>query len=134
MAGLGDVIGGFFGIGDAFNNSFNASAQQAANEAIDELNTQMYNNAVELATQSDNQILDNNKEMLDQVAEDLGLALEDQAALWNSYAKDVTKNLEEISRGQQAIANNEAYTPNLSAINPSNYHKKSKTSGVIFSP
>lgn len=103
--------------------------KQAANEAIDELNTQMYNNAVELATQSDNQILDNNKEMLDQVAEDLGLSLEDQAALWNSYAKDVTKNLEEISRGQQAIANNEAYTPNLSAINPSNYHKKSKTSG-----
>lgn len=103
--------------------------KQAANEAIDELNTQMYNNAVELATQSDNQILDNNKEMLDQVAEDLGLSLEDQAALWNSYAKDVTKNLEEISRGQQAIANNEVYTPNLSAINPSNYHKKSKTSG-----
>lgn len=103
--------------------------KQAANEAIDDLNTQMYNNAVELATQSDNQILDNNKEMLDQVAEDLGLSLEDQAALWNSYAKDVTKNLEEISRGQQAIANNEAYTPNLSAIDPSNYHKKSKTSG-----
>lgn len=103
--------------------------KQAANEAIDELNTQMYNNAVELATQSDNQILDNNKEMLDQVAEDLGLSLEDQAALWNSYAKDVTKNLEEISRGQQAIANNEAYTPNLSAIDPSNYRKKSKTSG-----
>lgn len=103
--------------------------KQAANEAIDELNTQMYNNAVELATQSDNQILDNNKEMLDQVAEDLGLSLEDQAALWNSYAKDVTKNLEEISRGQQAIANNEEYTPNLSAINPSNYRKKSKTSG-----
>lgn len=103
--------------------------KQAANEAIDDLNTQMYNNAVELSTQSDNQILDNNKEMLDQVAEDLGLSLEDQAALWNSYAKDVTKNLEEISRGQQAIANNEAYTPNLSAINPSNYHKKSKTSG-----
>ena len=103
--------------------------KQAANEAIDELNTQMYNNAVELATQSDNQVLDNNKKMLDQVAEDLGLSLEDQAALWNSYAKDVTKNLEEISRGQQAIANNEAYTPNLSAINPSNYHKKSKTSG-----
>lgn len=103
--------------------------KQVANEAIDELNTQMYNNAVELATQSDNQILDNNKEMLDQVAEDLGLSLEDQAALWNSYAKDVTKNLEEISRGQQAIANNEAYIPNLSAINPSNYHKKSKTSG-----
>ena len=103
--------------------------KQAANEAIDDLNTQMYNNAVELSTQSDNQILDNNKEMLDQVAEDLGLSLEDQAALWNSYAKDVTKNLEEISRGQQAIANNEAYTPNLSAIDPSNYHKKSKTSG-----
>lgn len=103
--------------------------KQAANEAIDELNTQMYNNAVELATQSDNQILDNNKEMLDQVAEDLGLSLEDQAALWNSYAKDVTKNLEEISRGQQAIANNEEYTPNLSAIDPSNYRKKSKTSG-----
>lgn len=103
--------------------------KQAANEAIDDLNTQMYNNAVELATQSDNQILDNNKEMLDQVAEDLGLSLEDQAALWNSYAKDVTKNLEEISRGQQAIANNEAYTPNLSAIDPSNYRKKSKTSG-----
>lgn len=102
--------------------------KQAANEAIDDLNTQMYNNAVELATQSDNQILDNNKEMLDQVAEDLGLSLEDQAALWNSYAKDVTKNLEEISRGQQAIANNEAYTPNLSAIDPSNYRKKSKTS------
>lgn len=103
--------------------------KQAANEAIDDLNTQMYNNAVELSTQSDNQILDNNKEMLDQVAEDLGLSLEDQAALWNSYAKDVTKNLEEISRGQQAIANNEAYTPNLSAIDPSNYRKKSKTSG-----
>lgn len=103
--------------------------KQAVNEAIDDLNTQMYNNAVELSTQSDNQILDNNKEMLDQVAEDLGLSLEDQAALWNSYAKDVTKNLEEISRGQQAIANNEAYTPNLSAIDPSNYHKKSKTSG-----
>ena len=103
--------------------------KQAANEAIDELNTQMYNNAVELATQSDNQILDNNKEMLDQVAEDLGLSLEDQAALWNSYAKDVTKNLEEISRGQQAIANNEAYTPNLSAIDPSNYRTKSKASG-----
>lgn len=103
--------------------------KQAANEAIDDLNTQMYNNAVELSTQSDNQILDNNKEMLDQVAEDLGLSLEDQAALWNSYAKDVTKNLEEISRGQQAIANNEVYTPNLSAIDPSNYHKKSKTSG-----
>lgn len=102
--------------------------KQAANEAIDDLNTQMYNNAVELATQSDNQILDNNKEMLDQVAEDLGLSLEDQAALWNSYAKDVTKNLEEISRGQQAITNNEAYTPNLSAIDPSNYRKKSKTS------
>lgn len=102
--------------------------KQAANEAIDDLNTQMYNNAVELATQSDNQILDNNKEMLDQVAEDLGLSLEDQAALWNSYAKDVTKNLEEISRGQQAIANNEEYTPNLSAIDPSNYRKKSKTS------
>lgn len=103
--------------------------KQAANEAIDELNTQMYNNAVELATQSDNQILNNNKEMLDQVAEDLGLSLEDQAALWNSYAKDVTKNLEEISRGQQAIANNEAYTPNLSAIDPSNYRTKSKASG-----
>lgn len=103
--------------------------KQAANEAIDDLNTQMYNNAVELSTQSDNQILDNNKKMLDQVAEDLGLSLEDQAALWNSYAKDVTKNLEEISRGQQAIANNEAYTPNLSAIDPSNYRKKSKTSG-----
>lgn len=103
--------------------------KQAANEAIDELNTQMYNNAVELATQSDNQILDNNKEMLDQVAEDLGLSLEDQAALWNSYAKDVTKNLEEISRGQQAITNNEAYTPNLSAIDPSNYRTKPKTSG-----
>ena len=102
--------------------------KQAANEAIDDLNTQMYNNAVELATQSDNQILDNNKEMLDQVAEDLGLSLEDQAALWNSYAKDVTKNIEEISRGQQAITNNEAYTPNLSAIDPSNYRKKSKTS------
>ncbi len=103
--------------------------KQAANEAIDELNTQMYNNAVELATQSDNQILDNNKEMLDQVAEDLGLSLEDQAALWNSYTKDVTKNLEEISRGQQAITNNEAYTPNLSAIDPSNYRTKPKTSG-----
>lgn len=103
--------------------------KQAANEAIDELNTQMYNNAVELATQSDNQILDNNKEMLDQVAEDLALSLEDQAALWSSYAKDVTKNLEEISRGQQAIANNEAYTPNLSAIDPSNYRTKFKTSG-----
>lgn len=103
--------------------------KQAANEAIDELNTQMYNNAIELATQSDNQILDNNKEMLDQVAEDLGLSLEDQAALWNSYAKDVTKNLEEISRGQQAITNNEEYTPNLSAIDPSNYRTKFKTSG-----
>ena len=33
MAGIGDVIGGFFGIGDALNNSFNANAQQAANEA-----------------------------------------------------------------------------------------------------
>ena len=32
MASIGDTIGGFFGIGDAFNNSFNASAQQAANE------------------------------------------------------------------------------------------------------
>lgn len=103
--------------------------KQAANEAIDELNTQMYNNAVELATQSDNQILDNNKEMLDQVAEDLGLSLEDQAALWNSYAKDVTKNLEEISRGQQAVINNEEYTSNLSAIDPSNYRTKFKTSG-----
>lgn len=103
--------------------------KQAANEAIDELNTQMYNNAVELATQSDNQILDNNKEMLDQVAEDLGLSLEDQAALWSSYAKDVTKNLEEISRGQQAIINNEAYTPNLQAIDPSNYRTTYRTGG-----
>ena len=103
--------------------------KQAANEAIDELNTQMYNNAVELATQSDNQILDNNKEMLDQVAEDLGLSLEDQAALWSSYAKDVTKNLEEISRGQQAITNNEAYTPNLQAIDPSNYRTTYRTGG-----
>lgn len=33
MAGIGDTIGGFFGIGDAFNNTFNANAQQAANEA-----------------------------------------------------------------------------------------------------
>lgn len=33
MASIGDTIGGFFGIGDAFNNSFNANAQQAANEA-----------------------------------------------------------------------------------------------------
>ena len=33
MASIGDTIGGFFGIGDAFNNSYNASAQQAANEA-----------------------------------------------------------------------------------------------------
>ena len=33
MSSIGDVIGGFFGIGDAFNNSFNANAQQAANEA-----------------------------------------------------------------------------------------------------
>lgn len=33
MASIGDTIGGFFGIGDAFNNSFNANALQAANEA-----------------------------------------------------------------------------------------------------
>lgn len=33
MGSIGDTIGGFFGIGDAFNNSFNANAQQAANEA-----------------------------------------------------------------------------------------------------
>ena len=33
MASIGDTIGGFFGIGDALNNSFNANAQQAANEA-----------------------------------------------------------------------------------------------------
>ena len=33
MAGIGDSIAGFLGIGDALNNSFNANAQQAANEA-----------------------------------------------------------------------------------------------------
>ena len=33
MASIGDTIGGFFGIGDAFNNSYNTSALQAANEA-----------------------------------------------------------------------------------------------------
>lgn len=33
MAGLGDLISGFFGIGDALNNAFNTNAQQAANEA-----------------------------------------------------------------------------------------------------
>ena len=33
MADIGNMIGGFLGIGDAFNNAFNANAQQAANEA-----------------------------------------------------------------------------------------------------